>query len=58
MPFFAHMGMIYVPVGMKGRAKPEAGEEAGGSMWGAGSFAGDGSRQPTPYELADAEFQG
>jgi hypothetical protein len=30
----------------------------GGSSWGAGSLAGDGSRKPSEYELKTAEFQG
>ena len=59
MPFFAHMGMIYVPMGNKNPKRPEPGTVYGGSPWGAGTIAGgDGSRQPTEYELETAEFQG
>lgn len=58
MPFFSHMGMIYVPLGTKGKKKAPAGVLTGGSAWGAGTIAGDGSAQPTEYELEIAEFQG
>ena len=42
MPFFSHMGMIYVPLGNKFHGKPEPGVVAGGSAWGAGTIAGHG----------------
>ena len=56
MPFFTHMGMIYVPLGTKGKKKPETGVVAGGSAWGAGCIAT--GTEPTEYELEIAEFQG
>jgi len=39
MPFFAHMGMIYVPLGYKGKKQRPEGSASGGSAWGAGTFA-------------------
>jgi NAD(P)H dehydrogenase (quinone) len=39
MPFFAHMGMIYVPLGTKGKKERPAGIPVGGSAWGAGTLA-------------------
>lgn len=59
MPFFAHLGLIYVPLGSHGKKVAPAEEKAGGSMWGAGTFAGaDGQRPVSAYELEVAEFQG
>lgn len=57
---FAHHGMIFVPPGYSGGAEMfQLAEVAGGSPWGAGTFAGgDGSRQPSERELALAEHQG
>ncbi|TID16764.1 putative minor allergen alt a 7 protein [Venturia nashicola] len=61
MSTFTHHGLIYVPLGY---AKTfgelvDLSEVRGGSPWGAGTFAGaDGSRQPSPKELALAEAQG
>ena len=55
MPFFAHMGMIYVPLGNKGKEKAPEGEVPGGSAWVAGTF---GSREVSEYELRVAQFQG
>jgi len=58
---FVHHGMIYVPtgVGFGSAAMKDVENVRGGSPWGAGTFGGaDGSRQPTPTELAFAEFQG
>ncbi len=58
MPFFAHMGMIYVPLGGKKKSSGELSVH-GGSAWGAGTIAGpDGQRQPNELELETAEFQG
>eukprot|EP00243_Klebsormidium_subtile_P003078 TRINITY_DN16226_c0_g1_i1.p1 TRINITY_DN16226_c0_g1~~TRINITY_DN16226_c0_g1_i1.p1 ORF type:complete len:291 (-),score=56.71 TRINITY_DN16226_c0_g1_i1:429-1301(-) len=55
----AHHGMIFVPVGYKyGPSLFDVNEVRGGSPYGAGTFAGDGSRQPTKTELGLAEFQG
>lgn len=61
MSSFAHLGIIYVPLGY---AKTfhilgDLSEARGGSPWGAGTFAGtDGSRQPSKFELELAEIQG
>ncbi|XP_047318158.1 probable NAD(P)H dehydrogenase (quinone) FQR1-like 1 [Impatiens glandulifera] len=54
-----HHGMIFVPVGCTyGRGMFEMGEVRGGSPYGAGTLAGDGSRQPTKLELGLAFHQG
>ncbi|KAG8744827.1 hypothetical protein FRC10_009351 [Ceratobasidium sp. 414] len=59
MPFFAHHGINYVPIGYK---SPLLGDMSGvqaGGPFSAGTMAGsDGSRQATPNELAVAEYQG
>ncbi|XP_028798480.1 probable NAD(P)H dehydrogenase (quinone) FQR1-like 1 [Neltuma alba] len=55
----AHHGMIYVPVGYTlGAGMFEMESVRGGSPYGAGVFAGDGTRQATDKELALAEHQG
>ncbi len=56
MPFFAHMGMIYVPLGNRGKKPVPADTIAGGSAWGAGTLAT--GAEPSEYELEIAEFQG
>ena len=43
MPFFAHMGMIYVPLGGKSPIKNEPNTVNGGSAWGSGTIAGHGN---------------
>ncbi|KAL7088800.1 hypothetical protein ACP275_13G149700 [Erythranthe tilingii] len=54
-----HHGMIFVPIGYTfGAGMFEMGEIKGGSPYGAGTFAGDGSRQPSDLELAQAFHQG
>ena len=55
-----HHGMIFVPAGYGlGEQMFGLGEVAGGSPWGAGTFAaGDGSRQPSEKELRFAHYQG
>lgn len=54
-----HHGMIYVPIGYaKQDIMLDMKEIRGGSAYGAGCFAGDGSRLPTKDELALATFQG
>ena len=40
MPFVAHMGMLYVPLGNKNPKKPETNVLTGGSPWGSGTIAG------------------
>jgi NAD(P)H dehydrogenase (quinone) len=61
LPYLAHHGMIFVPIGYT--AGPEAmtglEEVRGGNPWGATTYAGgDGSRQPSAAELALAKHQG
>jgi len=54
-----HHGMIYVPIGYTfGAGMFEMEDVKGGSPYGAGTFAGDGSRQPTKLELEQANYQG
>ncbi|XP_044469573.1 probable NAD(P)H dehydrogenase (quinone) FQR1-like 2 [Mangifera indica] len=55
----AHHGMLFVPIGYTfgaGMFKMES--IRGGSPYGAGVFAGDGTRKPSETELALAEHQG
>ncbi|KAI4306623.1 hypothetical protein L6164_029884 [Bauhinia variegata] len=55
----AHHGMIFVPLGYTfGSGMFEMEEVKGGSPYGAGTFAADGSRQPTKLELQQAFYQG
>jgi NAD(P)H dehydrogenase (quinone) len=59
LPNFAHHGMIFVPFGLSAPAIQSNLEEVhGGSLWGAGTFAGTGARQPTELELELASTQG
>ncbi|KAJ2162563.1 hypothetical protein GGF46_000566 [Coemansia sp. RSA 552] len=59
LPFAAHHGMVYVPLGYTNNHLFDNSEVIGGSAWGAGTVAnGDGSRQPSEKELAIAETQG
>ncbi|KAL6587998.1 hypothetical protein OROMI_000976 [Orobanche minor] len=54
----AHHGMLFVPIGYTfgaGMFKMDSGR--GGSPYGAGVFAGDGTREPSETELALAEHQ-
>ncbi|OWM77620.1 hypothetical protein CDL15_Pgr017018 [Punica granatum] len=54
-----HHGMIFVPIGYTfGAGMSEIQQPKGGTPYGAGTFAGDGSRQPTELELAQAFHQG
>ncbi|CAL1397671.1 unnamed protein product [Linum trigynum] len=54
-----HHGMLFVPVGYTfGAGMFEMEQVKGGSPYGAGTFAGDGSRQPTELELGLAHHQG
>ena len=51
--------MLFVPIGYTfGSGMFNMDEIRGGSPYGAGVFAGDGSRQPSETELALAEHQG
>ncbi|KAH6765685.1 flavodoxin-like quinone reductase 1, partial [Perilla frutescens var. hirtella] len=55
----AHHGMIFVPLGYTfGGGMFEMEEVRGGSAYGAGTYAADGSRQPTELELQQAFHQG
>ncbi|KAF3636434.1 putative NAD(P)H dehydrogenase (quinone) FQR1-like 2 [Capsicum annuum] len=55
----AHHGMLFVPIGYTfGAGMFEMDSILGGSPYGAGVFAGDGSREATEAELALAEYQG
>ena len=59
LPFFAHQGMVFVPLGYKDSKVFSFDEVHGASPWGAGTFAGpDGSRTPSEFELAIAETHG
>lgn len=54
-----HHGMIFVPIGYTfGAGMFEMEQVKGGSPYGAGTFAGDGSRQPSELELEQAFHQG
>ncbi|XP_010443024.1 PREDICTED: NAD(P)H dehydrogenase (quinone) FQR1 [Camelina sativa] len=54
-----HHGMLFVPIGYTfGAGMFEMEYVKGGSPYGAGTFAGDGSRQPTELELQQAFHQG
>ncbi|XP_075085879.1 putative NAD(P)H dehydrogenase (quinone) FQR1-like 2 isoform X3 [Nicotiana tabacum] len=55
----AHHGMLFVPIGYTfGADMFDMDSIRGGSPYGAGVFAGDGSRKATETELAVAEYQG
>ncbi|KDE08849.1 hypothetical protein MVLG_00950 [Microbotryum lychnidis-dioicae p1A1 Lamole] len=59
IPFFAHHGISYVPIGFAAPQLTDLSEVVGGSAWGAaGVAAGDGSRAISEKETAIAEFQG
>lgn len=54
-----HHGMMFVPIGYTfGGGMFEMDQVKGGSPYGAGTFAGDGTRQPSDLELAQAFHQG
>lgn len=51
--------MIFVPIGYTfGAGMFEMEKVKGGTPYGAGTFAGDGSRQPSELELEQAFHQG
>ncbi|ONK81902.1 uncharacterized protein A4U43_C01F34030 [Asparagus officinalis] len=55
----AHHGMLFVPIGYTfGAGMFRMDDIRGGSPYGAGVFAGDGTREPSDLELALAEHQG
>ncbi|PON35829.1 Flavoprotein [Parasponia andersonii] len=54
-----HHGMLFVPIGYTfGAGMFEIENVKGGSPYGAGTFAGDGTRQPSELELQQAFHQG
>ncbi|XLS81911.1 hypothetical protein HN51_047742 [Arachis hypogaea] len=54
-----HHGMIYVPIGYTfGHCMFEMEEVKGGSPYGAGTYAGDRTRQVSEIELLQAFHQG
>ena len=54
-----HHGMIFVPIGYTfGAGMFEMEKVKGGSPYGAGTYAGDGSRQPSELEKEQAFHQG
>lgn len=54
-----HHGMVFVPIGYTfGAGMFEMEKVKGGSPYGAGTFAGDGTRQPSEIELEQAFHQG
>lgn len=55
----AHHGMIFVPLGYTfGNGMFEMNQVKGGSSYGAGTYAADGTRDPTDLELRQAFYQG
>ena len=59
MSFFAHQGMVFIPLGYIDPKAFSYEEIHGGSPWGSGTYAGpDGSMQPTSMELSIAENHG
>uniref|UniRef100_A0A0D3AL62 Flavodoxin-like domain-containing protein n=1 Tax=Brassica oleracea var. oleracea TaxID=109376 RepID=A0A0D3AL62_BRAOL len=55
----AHHGMIFVPLGYTfGKGMYEMGEVKGGSPYGSGTYAADGSREPTELEIEQANYHG
>ncbi|UJR30310.1 hypothetical protein I4U23_017847 [Adineta vaga] len=59
VPFFTHLGMIFVPLGYKNKSLMNLDEIHGGSPYGAGTLAGrQGERQVSQLELQIAETQG
>ncbi|KAL7751681.1 hypothetical protein RI367_002680 [Sorochytrium milnesiophthora] len=59
IPFFAHLGMPFIPLGYASPHLFNFKEVHGGGPWGAGTIAGgDGSRQPSEAELDVAKTQG
>ncbi|KAI9503984.1 hypothetical protein GGI25_000865 [Coemansia spiralis] len=59
LPFLAHHGMLYVPLGYPHPNLFTNEEVVGGSAWGSGTVANsDGTRMPSQKELELAEFHG
>jgi len=55
---FSHLGMVFVPVGYSHPLLFDTTEVIGASQYGAGTIAGDGSRQPSEKELTLASHHG
>ncbi len=59
LPTLVHHGMVFVGLPYAAKELFDISEARGGSPWGAATLAGgDGSRQPSANELAQARFQG
>lgn len=60
MSTLVHHGINFIPLGYSTTFSQlsNMSEIRGGSPWGAGTFAGDGSRWPSPLELELATLQG
>lgn len=59
VPFFAHHGMVFVPLGYVDPKVFSNDEAHGASAYGSGTLAGaDGSRQPSDLEKDVAESHG
>lgn len=58
LPFFTHMGIIYVPVGYQNPYLADLDKAHGGSPYGASTLAGGDRKEPLEGELDAAEKQG
>lgn len=59
LPFFSHLGMVFVPLGYTEPKVFSFDEVHGASPYGCGTYAGpDGSRQPTELEKEIAKSHG
>ncbi|PVG04150.1 NAD(P)H:quinone oxidoreductase, type IV [Serendipita vermifera] len=59
IPYLAHHGIIYVPIGYKNSIITDMSEVLAGSPYGAATLAAsDGSRQPSEKELALSKWHG
>lgn len=59
LPFFAHQGIIFVPLGFTNPHLTDNNDVIGGSAWGTSTIVGpDGGRQPNAKELEIAVAQG
>jgi len=59
IPWLAHQGVSFVPIGFTDKVLSDNSEIVGGSAYGAATIAnGDGSRQPSASELSVATNQG
>ena len=55
---FTHLGLVYVPLGYSNPILFDTTEIIGGSQYGSGTIAGNGTRQPSEKELALAHHHG